>query len=82
MDQYHQATEGQQLDITDMPAGDYFLVSTSNPDRTFIETDLDNNAAWVKFHLTRSNRGNSKLSILGHSPCGSPGLCGEQKDNR
>lgn len=82
VDQYHQATEGQQLDITGMPAGDYYLVSTSNPDRTFVESDLDNNAAWVKFRLARPKGGNPMLSILGHSPCGSPGLCGEQKDNR
>jgi hypothetical protein len=82
VDQYHQATEGQQLDITDMPAGDYYLVSTSNPARKFKETNLENNTAWVKFRLTRPNGGNPKLSILGHSPCGSPGLCGEQKDNR
>ena len=82
VDQYHQATEGQQLDITGMPAGDYFLVSTSNPDRTFIEKELDNNTAWVKFRLTRANGGNPKLSILGHSPCGTRGMCGEQKDNR
>jgi hypothetical protein len=82
VDQYHQATEGQQLDITDMPAGEYYLVSTSNPDRSFIELDLDNNTAWVKFRLARPNGGNPKLTILGHSPCGSPGLCGQQKDNR
>ena len=82
VDQYHQATEGQQLDITDMPAGVYYLVSTSNPDRTFIEEDLGNNTAWVQFRLTRPNKGNPKLSIIGHSPCDSPGLCGEQQNNR
>ena len=82
VDQYHQATEGQQLDITDMPAGDYYLVSTSNPGGTFKETTLANNTAWVMFRLTRSNGGNPTLSILDRSPCGSPGLCGEQKDNR
>ena len=82
VDQYHQATEGQQLDITRMPAGDYYLVSTSNPDKTFLETNLENNTAWVKFRLTRPNDGNPKISILGNSPCGSPGLCGMQKDNR
>lgn len=47
-----------------------------------METDFKNNYAWVKFKLTRSNPGNAKLSILDHSGCGSPGLCGEQKDNR
>ena len=65
-----------------MPAGDYYLVSTSNPERRFMESDLDNNTAWVEFRLTRPTNGNPKLSILGHSPCGSPGLCGEQQNNR
>jgi hypothetical protein len=82
VDQYHQATEGQQLDITGMPAGDYYLVSTSNPDRTFVETNLNNNTAWVKFRLSRASEGNAKLAILDRSPCGSPGLCGEQQNNR
>ena len=65
-----------------MPARDYYLVSTSNPDKKFKEADLTNNTAWVKFRLTRPNTGNPQLSVVGHSPCGSPGLCGEQKDNR
>jgi hypothetical protein len=82
VDQYHQATEGQELDITGMPAGDYYLVSTSNPESRFIEADLENNSAWVKFRLTRPNDGNPKLSILAHSLCGSPGMCGEQQNNR
>lgn len=82
VDQYHQATEGQELDITGMSAGEYYLVSTSNPDGNFIETDTSNNTAWVSFRLTRESNGNPKLSVTGHSPCHSPGLCGEQKDNR
>lgn len=82
VDQYHQATEGQQLDITGVPVGDYFLVSTANPDGNFIEADLKNNSAWVKFRLSRDSEGNAKIEVLDHSPCDSPGLCGEQSTNR
>ena len=82
MDQYHQATEGQALDVTGMVPGDYYLVSTSNPDGNFIEADYTNNTAWVSFTVQRPNGGNSKIVLTGHSPCGSPGLCGEQINNR
>lgn len=82
VDQYHQATDGQELDITGMPAGDYYLVSTSNPDGNFVESDTTNNTAWVQFRLSRPNKGNAQLAVVGHSPCDSPGLCGEQKTNR
>ena len=82
VDQYHQATPGQELDITGVPPGDYYLVSTSNPDGNFIETDTTNNTAWVRFRLERPNRGNAQLFVMDHSTCDSPGLCGEQKTNR
>lgn len=82
VDQYHQATEGQQLDITGAPVGEYYLVSTANPDGIFIEADLTNNTAWTKFRLTRDSKGNPKVTELDHSPCDSPGLCGEQSTNR
>jgi hypothetical protein len=83
MDQYHQATDGQQLDITGVPNGsNYYLVSTSNPDRVFLEQRTDNNTAWVRFSLTALSNGNRKLTVLGHSPCDSPALCGELTPNR
>lgn len=82
VDQYRHSVEGQELDITGIAPGDYYLVSTSNPDGNFLETDTGNNSAWVQFRLSRPSQGNARLEILGNSPCGSPGLCGEQKTNR
>ena len=82
VDQYHQSTEGQDLDITAIPAGSYSLVSTANPDGVFIENDYTNNTAWVSFDIRRDSKGNPKLEITGHSSCDSPGLCGEQSPNR
>ena len=83
VDQYHQSTEGQQLDLTGVPeADDYYLVSTSNYARVFLESDYSNNTAWVRFRLYRDSSGNRKIEVTGHSPCGSPGLCGERSTNR
>ncbi len=82
VDQYHQSTEGQELDLTGAALGVYYLVSTSNPDGTFAETDRANNTAWASFRLSRDSRGNPKIAVIANSPCDSPGLCGEQSTNR
>ena len=82
VDQYRHSVEGQELDITGIPAGDYYLVTTSNATGVFVETDTTNNTAWVSFRLTRASKGNAAVTVTGHSPCDSPGLCGEQKTNR
>ena len=81
-DQYHQATVGQQLDITGSPEGIYYLVTTSNPAGVFLETDTSNNTAWTSFRLRRDSNGNPKITLIDHSPCESPGLCGELSTNR
>jgi hypothetical protein len=84
VDQYHQATEGQQLDLTGVKnANDYYLVSTANYARRFVESDYTNNTAWVKFRLFTDSNGNRKIALTGeHSPCETPGLCGERSTNR
>jgi hypothetical protein len=70
VDQYHQSTEGQQLDLTGVPnATDYYLVSTANYARRFAELDYTNNTAWVKFKLSSDSNGNRKVEVTGHSPC-------------
>ena len=83
VDQYHQSTEGQQLDLTGAHEGTYYLVSTANPDGIYLEKDLTNNAAWTSFKLIRDSNGNPKIKIIGNSPCilGS-GMCGENSPNR
>lgn len=82
VDQYHQSTEGQQLDVTGIPEGEYYLVSTTNPDARFLESNLSNNTAWVKFRISRQSQGNPKLDVIDRSPCDSPALCGEGVPNR
>jgi hypothetical protein len=84
VDQYHQATVGQQVDLTGEPnADDYYLVSTANADGVFREQDYGNNTAWVKFSLTSDSNGNRKVTVLSNSPCTpGTGLCGEGTTNR
>src|SRR5215210_7281323 len=80
-DQYHHATEGQELEITGAKPGVYYLVSTSNAEGNFLETDSTNNMAWTSFRLTRDSKGNPKVAEVSHSPC-SGALCGEGLPNR
>ena len=80
-DQYHHATEGQELEVTGAKPGIYYLVSTSNADGAFLETDTTNNMAWTSFRLSRDSKGNAKVAEVSHSPC-SGALCGEDLPNR
>ncbi len=84
VDQYHQATTGQELDLTGAPDGDdYYLVSTTDPDDAFLETDDANNSAWVRFTLSTHSNGRRKVVVTAdHSPCESAGLCGIGAPNR
>jgi hypothetical protein len=84
VDQYHQSTEGQQIDLTGVANGDdYYLVSTANYARVFKEQDYTNNTAWVRFRLSQDSKGNRKVAVLEHSPCEQgTGLCGENTTNR
>ena len=81
VDQYHQALEGQEVKITNVPPGTYYLLTTANPDGNFLETTTTNNSAWTSFRLTRDNTGKARVTEISHSPC-SGGLCGEQIPNR
>ena len=82
MDQYHQDLEGQELEVTNLPTGYYFLVLTANPEHHFIESDFSNNSSWVLLKYINDNKGNPKFEIISHSDCGEfPGLC-EYSANR
>jgi hypothetical protein len=80
-DQYHHSLEGQELAITGAKPGIYYLVSTANPEGTFIETTTTNNTAWTSFRLSRDSNGNAKIAEISHSPC-SGWQCGESLQNR
>jgi lysyl oxidase len=73
-DDYHQSTEGQELDVTGAPEGIYYLIHHADPENHWLETDEFNNLAWVKFSLTRRGA-NAKITILEQSAC-TPITCG------
>jgi len=52
-DEYHQSTDGQELNITGLPAGTYYLTHDGDPNQHWLETDDTNNHSWVKFALSR-----------------------------
>ena len=79
VDQYHHSLDGQQLDLTGVPPGRYYLVSTANYAQTFLEQDVTNNSAWVSFDVRYDATGNAKLRLVDHSPCATPGLCGDRR---
>jgi len=81
-DQYHASTEGQDLDMTGLPAGRYYLVSVANPSNLYIEKNYSNNTAWVGFDFNYDATGNAKIVLVDHSPCESDGMCGLNAPNR
>jgi hypothetical protein len=80
-DQYHHATPGQELEITDAKPGVYYLVSTANEEQAFLESDYTNNTAWTSFRVTRDSKGNAKVAEIAKSPCAGD-MCGVQLPNR
>jgi hypothetical protein len=74
VDAYHQSTPLQGVNISGTPNDVYYLVSESNPERLFVESDYTNNIAWVSFQLSDDNQSNKegnprKITLLGHSAC-------------
>jgi len=50
-DTYTWNLPGQSLDVTNVPTGTYYLVSTADPDNLFAETNDANNTAAVKVSI-------------------------------
>jgi lysyl oxidase len=74
-DEYGWYLADQDLDITGAPPGIYYLISSVNAQRRFIETTYTNNRAWVGFRLRRDAAGRATIRLLNHSPCAGS-LCG------
>jgi Lysyl oxidase len=83
VDQYHHSLEGQRLDLTSAPNNtDLYLVSTANFANAFLETNPNNNTAWIRFRMSQDSKGNRKITVTGNSPCESPAMCGVGAPNR
>ncbi|HEX5218462.1 MAG TPA: lysyl oxidase family protein [Verrucomicrobiae bacterium] len=54
-DVYTQDLDCQFIDITGVPAGEYYLQITVNPDGLFAEADLQNNTAYVPVTIPPTN---------------------------
>jgi hypothetical protein len=73
-DEYHQSTPLQELEVTNLPEGDYYLTHEADPEDHWLEgSDTTspgerNNFTWVKFRLARSGA-NAKVTVIDHSPC-------------
>ena len=62
-DRYHSRLDGQNLDITHVPAGDYTLVHKTNTQLLIQELRYTNNAASLAIRLTRPN-GRPRVRVL------------------
>lgn len=74
-DSYHQSTPLQELDITGLPAGTYYLTHLADPDDHWLESNEDNNFTWVRFRLSRKGA-NPEVTVLDSSPCVPQVICG------
>ena len=68
-DQYHHSTEGNEIDMTGQPQGNYYLTLYVDPDQHWLESNENNQLAWTKFFLDRSTGSNPNIVELEHSTC-------------
>ena len=75
-DEYHQSTPLQELEVTSLPDGDYYLTHEADPFNHWLEgpNGEGNNFAWVKFHLGGQGA-NPSVTEIAHSPCVHPAQC-------
>lgn len=64
IDRYSHSLPGQEIDITNLPAGTYRVKSVVNPSQWFLESDYSNNVGWTGFELSRNSRGNARLQEI------------------
>ena len=74
-DVYERFREGQYVDITDVPAGVYYLVHRVNPGRRIRELRYENNAASVLVELSWPRARGQKPSVRILAPCHNSARC-------
>jgi hypothetical protein len=62
-DRYHSHLDGQNVDITRVPAGEYVLVNRANPQLLIRELRYDNNAGSVRIRIARRKRKSGSPSV-------------------
>lgn len=73
-DDYVPRLEGQFIDVTDLPPGQYVLVHRVNPDGQLRESSYANNAASVLLELRRPAAGPPQVRVL--ATCSASDRCG------
>jgi len=80
-DEYHHSTHGQEIAITTLPSGIYYLTHEADPTNKWLEHDDSNNTSWTKFSIDRKSlSGNASIDWIENSPC--TGLACGNKSNR
>jgi dipeptidyl aminopeptidase/acylaminoacyl peptidase len=74
-DRYHSRLDGQNLDITRVPAGEYVLVNRVNPQLLIRELRYENNAASVRIRLSRPNGRSSRPTVRVLKTCPDSDRC-------
>jgi hypothetical protein len=76
-DVYPASIEGQYLDVTGVPAGDYMLINRVNENRALLETQYRNDVAWVLVSLSWPDGQRSQPSLTVLDSC-EPGRSGQR----
>jgi hypothetical protein len=75
-DDYKPHLEGQEFDVTRLPAGRYLLVHSVNPERVLVERDYGNNVASLAFMLSWPDGRDRAPRINVLERCPSSATCG------
>jgi Lysyl oxidase len=67
-DTYPKGLQGQEIDVTGLPAGDYRLQVTADAAAQYFEKTRANNANWTDFRLSFSGTGQASIQVLGRAP--------------
>jgi hypothetical protein len=64
-DTYHANVEGQYLDVTDVPAGQYYLINWVNADKSLLERSYQDNLSALRIRLVPHRGTPPTLTVLG-----------------
>jgi len=67
-DEYHHSTPLQDMNITGIPAGVYYLTHLANPAGNWRKSNYTNNDSWVALKITRKGA-NPEVTVLSKAPC-------------
>jgi lysyl oxidase len=71
-DTYGWKTPGQEIDVTGLPAGDYCVVTQTDPDNHLAESNEGNNVRRVRFHIDPAKAPANSSLALKQVPGGCP----------